>query len=207
LGKQRLAGLPESFEDLRKESAKDLSEFWHAFSEKENAAGHAATARKYALLAGLETSIPKPSKRIPIRTGLLVFLSMVFLWVLLFNRQKADDTPPVITVETVAVKPPEIRVPDSPRVPPVKNISKTKPVKKVPSWLRILSRPPQAEIWMDGVLRGSTPRIQPLQIDAGSHILRLVKSGCLPREETLELKAGDTLEIRRELERKPKSNP
>ena len=80
------------------------------------------------------------------------------------------------------------------------------PVTARPSFpVRIVSVPPEAEVWVDGKLRGKTSL--PLELKQGRHTLKLVK-GTSERQEDLEIGkdrpdlviwkiASDSLELRR----------
>jgi TonB family protein len=67
-----------------------------------------------------------------------------------------------------------------------------------PALLRIRSNPPGAQVAVDGQDVGVTP-IERLQVDAGSRVVRVLREGYLPWEDTFRARAGRTETIEAEL--------
>jgi len=64
--------------------------------------------------------------------------------------------------------------------------------------LAVRSDPPGAEVYVDGVLQGTTP-VDLTGVPAGTHTLELRKAGYIAINESIEIEAGATTEIVREL--------
>lgn len=61
-----------------------------------------------------------------------------------------------------------------------------------PATLKLTVRP-WAEVFVDGLSRGYTPRVREVSLAPGEHRLRLVNPLCEPMEEVLQLAAGETV--------------
>ena len=68
------------------------------------------------------------------------------------------------------------------------------PAAPKPALLRIRSVPPGAQVAVDGRAVGVTP-IERLQVDAGSRVVRVLRDGYLPWEDTFRARAGRTENI------------
>jgi TonB family protein len=79
---------------------------------------------------------------------------------------------------------------------------KAAPAAPRPAVFRIRSNPPGAEVAIDGRQVGVTP-IERLQVDAGSRVVRVLRDGYLPWEDTYRARAGRTETIEAELTARP----
>ena len=70
-------------------------------------------------------------------------------------------------------------------------------VKQLVSRVRVRAAQPEVSIFVDDVLRGTTPLLEPLWVDLGKHVFRFQKPGFQDSEDVRELAGGSeiTLEV------------
>jgi hypothetical protein len=67
--------------------------------------------------------------------------------------------------------------------------------------LRVDVRPPDASIYIDGVFRGPARAVDGLPLSAGRHRIEIVRPGYRTEEREIEVRSGETTDLRADLER------
>jgi PEGA domain len=70
-----------------------------------------------------------------------------------------------------------------------------------PGRLRLDVRPLDASIYLDGVFRGTSRDVEALRVPPGRHRLEIVRPGYRTEERDVEVRPGETTELRADLER------
>ena len=70
-----------------------------------------------------------------------------------------------------------------------------------PGRLRLDVRPPDASIYLDGVFRGTARDVEALRVPPGRHRLEIVRPGYRTEERDVEVRPGETTDLRADLER------
>jgi serine/threonine-protein kinase len=71
---------------------------------------------------------------------------------------------------------------------------------QAPGLFTVVTRPPLAQVEVNGTPAGNTPFSAPLKLPPGSHQIRLTRKGCYPVDTVVLIRSGEPLEWRRQLE-------
>jgi hypothetical protein len=69
--------------------------------------------------------------------------------------------------------------------------------------LRVDVRPPDASIYIDGIFRGPARAVDGVLLPSGRHHVEIVRPGYRTEEREIEVRSGETTEVRADLERSP----
>jgi hypothetical protein len=157
-------------------------------------------ARLDDISAGVETGDPASFTRVAVAEG---------RWRYIWDTQTAGGVPDPGTYTVYAVREPVGRQDLGDASYATITFTLTRPglnaVIGESGTLAVRSDPPGAEVYVDGILQGTTP-VDLTGVPAGTHTLELRKAGYAPINESIEVEAGGTTEIVRQLEQ-PTAQP
>ncbi len=117
----------------------------------------------------------------------------------IYQFEIADrSTKDMHTWETINVHVGGGRIEEPAKPTPIPTVPKQSPTALKTGYVSISSTPPDANVYLDGVYKGTTPRTVP-DVSSGYHTIKLIKSGYEDHTEEIYISAGRAVPVSKDL--------